>query len=93
MFVRGSRYESVTEAIYVAPDGREIRYKRLRFIPDARALQTYRVAQQDRLDLIAFRFYQDPEQFWRITDSNGAFVPDDLTRETGRRLIIPLAER
>jgi len=93
MFVRGSRYASVTEAIYVVPDGREIRYKRLRFIPDARALQTYRVAQQERLDLIAFRFYQDPEQFWRICDANRAFVPDDLTRETGRRLIIPLAER
>lgn len=93
MFFRGSRYEGVAEAIYVSPAGQEIRYKRLRFIPSARALQTYRVVQQDRLDLIAFRFYQDPEHFWRICDANGAFVPDDLTREAGRRLTIPLAER
>lgn len=93
MFFRGSRYEGVEEAIFVSPAGQEIRYKRLRFTPDARALQSYRVAQQDRLDLIAFRFYQDPEQYWRICDANRAFLPADLTRETGFRLIIPLAER
>ena len=64
-----------------------------RLIPDPAALQTHQVAAGDRLDLIAFRFYQDPEQYWRICDANRALLPEDLTREVGRRLRIPFAER
>ena len=29
-------------------------------------------ADGDRLDLISYRFYRDPEQFWRICDANRA---------------------
>jgi hypothetical protein len=93
MFAKGSRYETVPDAVYNTPAGREIVYKRLRLIPDPPALQAHRVTAGDRLDLIAFRFYQDPEQYWRLCDGNRALLPDDLTREVGRRLRIPLAER
>lgn len=93
MFARGSRYETVPDAIYRTPAGREILYKRLRLIPDPAVLQTFQVAAGDRLDLIAFRFYQDPEQYWRICDANRALLPADLTGEVGRRLRIPLAQR
>jgi hypothetical protein len=93
MFFRGSRYERVADAVYVTAAGREIPYKRLRIIPDTVALQEYVVKQADRLDLIAFNFHNDPEQFWRICDANNAFLPDDLTSESGRRLLISLAER
>ena len=48
----------------------------------------HRVAQGDRLDLIAYRFYQDPEQFWRICDANRALDPDELEAEVGRQLAI-----
>ncbi len=93
MFAKGSRYENVPEAIYEAPSGRQVRYKRLRILPDPTAIQLYRVAAADRLDLIAFRFYRDPEQFWRICDANDALLPDDLLAEIGRQLRIPLPER
>jgi hypothetical protein len=93
MFARGSRYERVAEAVYITIASLQIPYKRLRIIPDTIALQTYTVAQLDRLDRIAFRFYQDPEQFWRICDANHALLPEELTSEAGRRLVIPLAER
>jgi predicted component of type VI protein secretion system len=56
-------------------------------------VQGYVVARGDRLDLIAFRFYRDPEQFWRLCDGNRAMRPDDLVAEPGRQLIVPLAGR
>jgi hypothetical protein len=93
MFFRGSRYEKVADAVYVTADGREIPYKRLRITPGTIPLQEYVVAQRDRLDLIAFRFHNDPEQFWRICDANSAFLPEDLTSESGRRLVISLSEK
>jgi hypothetical protein len=94
MFAKGSRYETVPDVVWTDPAGREIVYKRLRVIPSpGPAVQGYLVSGGDRLDLIAFRLYRDPEQFWRICDGNTAMRPDDLVAELGRRLVIPLAGR
>jgi nucleoid-associated protein YgaU len=93
MFFRGSRYENVPDAVWTDPAGLEIPYKRLRLLPSPAAIQAYRVQTGDRLDLIAFGVYQDPEQFWRICDGNRALRPDDLLVPPGRTLRIPLAER
>jgi hypothetical protein len=89
MFDAGSRYETVPEAVFVAADGRELLYKLLRRIPDAPRLAEHIVAPDDRLDLLAFRFYGDPEQFWRLCDANRALDPADLLAEPGRRLVVP----
>ena len=72
------------------PEGRTIRYKRVRFIPDARGTFGHRVKDGDRLDLISYQSYKDPEQFWRICDANLAMVPEDLVEEPGRLLLIPI---
>jgi len=94
MFPKGSRYETVPDVVWTDPAGREIVYKRLRVIPSpGPAVRGYLVSGGDRLDLIAFRLYRDPEQFWRICDGNTAMRPDDLVAELGRRLVIPLAGR
>jgi nucleoid-associated protein YgaU len=93
MFEPGSRYEDVPEALYVAPDGRELRYKRLRSVRTAPSLGEHVVVRGDRLDLLAFRFYGDPEQFWRLCDANRALEPDDLVRKPGRRLVVPAVVR
>jgi hypothetical protein len=91
MFAPGSRYERVPQAIYVARDGVQIPYVLLRpFPPAAPSGQVHEVTDYERLDLIAYRFYGDPEQFWRICDGNGELRPDDL-EVVGRRLRIPLA--
>ena len=90
MFFRGSRYEPVPEAQLITSEGRTIRYKRVRFIPDAPGSLAQQVNQGDRLDLISYRIYKDPEQFWRICDANLALLPEELTAEPGRRLLIPV---
>jgi hypothetical protein len=90
MFFRGSRYEAVPETEITTPEGRTVRYKRARFIPETPGVLPYTVAQGDRLDLIACKTFRDPEQFWRICDANLATRPDDLVEETGRLLLIPV---
>ena len=92
MFARGSRYATVATAVYVDASGQALPYKLLRVFPNPPAHQSHVVAQGERLDLIAHRYYRDPEQFWRICDANRALRPDDLTAEVGRRLAIPLAQ-
>lgn len=90
MFFRGSRYEPIPDAAITTPEGRTIRYKRVRFIPETRGTFAHRVVDGDRLDLISYQTYKDPEQFWRICDANLAMLPEELVEEPGRRLLIPV---
>ena len=90
MFFKGSRYASVSDAVYVDERGREIPYKRLRLLPSPPVHQAHVVGQGQRLDTIAFQYYRDPEQFWRIADANTTLDPEALTQIVGRRLGIPL---
>ncbi len=90
MFFRGSRYESVADTELTTSDGRVVRYKRVRFIPETTGIVSHIVMEGDRLDLIAYQVYRDPEQYWRICDANQALRPDDLVDEPGRRLRLPI---
>jgi hypothetical protein len=90
MFFRGSRYEPVPDAEITTPGVRTIRYKRVRFIPETRGTFGHRVKDGDRLDLISYQSYKDPEQFWRICDANLATIPEELVEEPGRLLLIPV---
>jgi hypothetical protein len=92
MFASNSRYINVADATYTSLSGRQISYKLLRLTPDAPTLRVHTVAQEDRLDLVSFAFYSDPEQFWRICDANLALRPDDLM-QIGTQLQIPLVQR
>jgi hypothetical protein len=92
MFFRGSRYETVKDAELVLEGGRVIRYKRVRFIPDTHGSLPHLVQQGERLDLVAYQFYKDPEQFWRICDANDALRPRELVSRSGRRLLVPVPE-
>lgn len=90
MFFRGSRYEPIPDAEVTTVEGRTIRYKRTRFIPETRGTFGHRVIDGERLDLISYQSYKDPEQFWRICDANLAMLPEELVEEPGRRLLIPV---
>ena len=92
MFFKGSRYATVGEGQITDSKGREIRYKKIRFIPETAAQMGHVVSQGERLDHIAHRYYQDPERFWRICDANRAMWPPDLMAEIGRTIAIPRAE-
>lgn len=95
MFEPTSRYSSLEEAKYTTPDGREIAYKRRRFLPQGRTmplLAEVTVTQGDRLDLMASRTLGDPKQFWRICDANNGMKPADLTAELGTIIRVPLPQ-
>jgi hypothetical protein len=89
MFFRGSRYEHILEAEIKDRDGRTIRYKRMRFIPEAESPLGETVREDDRPDLLAYRVLGDPEQFWRLSDLNRVQRPVDLTDTAGRRVRVP----
>jgi len=93
MFFKGSRYEKVEEAKIIAASGKTVKYIRIRFIAETAAIQQHKVAQAERLDLIAQQHYKDPLLFWRICDANKAMLPDELVAEVGRRILIPTALR
>lgn len=93
MFFRGSRYEIIASAELSTADGRTIRYKRMRFIPETPGVLPYRTRAEDRLDHIAFQTYGDAEQFWRICDANRAVRPDALIEQPGTRLLLPVPLR
>ena len=92
MFSITSRYANIADATYQDASGRKFSYKLLRLIPAAPTLLVHTFVQQDRLDLLAAKFYTDPEQFWRICDANFAMRPDDL-QHVGLVLEIPLVQR
>jgi hypothetical protein len=91
MFASGSRYERVPQAIAVDRNGRQVPYVLLRTFPGLAPTQrTIVLGDGDRLDLVSFRFYGDPEQYWRICDGNRVLRPEDA-EVVARRLVIPLA--
>ena len=92
MFFKRSRYAKVPEHTIADANGRPIRYKATRFIPDTpNALVGHRVSDEERLDHIAWQHYRDAERFWRICDANRAMWPDDLLEEAAI-LRIPSSE-
>ena len=92
MFFRGSRYERVPTKDYASADGRVIRYKALRSIPDTRGIARHVVDEGERPDHLAFDAFRDPGRFWRIADANLVIDPRELTAEPGRVLDIPESE-
>lgn len=92
MFDHTSRYYPLETAFWTGPDGREIAYKRRRFLPQPESLQIlaeWPVAQGDRFDLVAARTLGDSQASWRIADANRVMDPVELTEQIGRRLLIP----
>ena len=91
LFASNSRYLGLDTNTLTTMDGTTISYVKRRFLPQPGQLAqvaAYTVVQGDRLDVIAARYLNDPELFWRICDANGAMRPSDLTCQRGRTLRI-----
>jgi hypothetical protein len=89
------RYDGIEVAVFVRADGTEIPYLRRRLPPDPErltVLTTHEVSEGDRPDLLAFRYFGDAGQWWRIADANPVLDPDELTATPGARLRITLPE-
>jgi nucleoid-associated protein YgaU len=94
MFDPASRYYEIENAVITGPDGREIPFKRRRFLPQGEAMLTLvevTVVEGDRLDQIAARTLGDPEHFWRVADANNTLDPMALA-EPGARLRVPVPQ-
>ena len=89
MFERGSRYEAVPDATHVTPDGRAIRHKCLRIIPQPGGAAEHALKQEERLDRVAYTWFGDARQWWRVADANLELDPARLEAEPGRVLTIP----
>lgn len=95
MFEHTSRYDPIETAMYETADGRNIPYKRRRFLPQGETLPLLAeaiVGVDDRLDRIAARMLGDAEHFWQVCDANNALNPFDLADKVGRALRIPLPQ-
>lgn len=89
MFQTNSRYIDIDNKSTQTEDGKTTLYKKRRFLPKASDMifvQEISIAKGDRLDNIATRFIGDPEQFWRICDSNNILHPLELTNNPGRTI-------
>ena len=92
MFFKGSRYANVPDLTLTTSEGREVKYKKVRFTPTTEAQAGHLVHQGERLDHIAQEYYRDPERYWRIADANQVLWPGELTEEAGRVILIPPSE-
>ena len=88
MFKRGSRYEKTDNYLYASSDGTKYLVKKIRKVPDDDSKVFHIVKQGDRLDIMAFIYYDDPTKFWIISDSNKEMYPDDALIR-GNRIAIP----
>ena len=55
-------------------------------------LQEHVVTQNERPDNLTAQYLSDPEQFWRVCDSNVVMYPNELIETLGRRIKITLPE-
>jgi hypothetical protein len=88
MLFKGSRYEKVGTYQVTDESGQTVTALKIRFIPPTPAGYLHTFTADERLDLLAFNFYRNPEKFWLIADANTEMDPDDLL-EPGRQLLIP----
>lgn len=97
-YPRSSRYHDAEIGVHRTPDGTEVRYTKRRLLPplgDERAdgdeSATHTVSSGERPDLLAQRYFGDPDQWWQIADANPVLDPQELTVEAGRDIRIPHA--
>jgi hypothetical protein len=90
-----SRYDGVEAGSVVVPDGtggqREVAYLLARTPRDPATvvpLAWHRVAEDDRIDLIAHRYLGDPLGWWRVCDANAALDPAALAGPANEGAVI-----
>jgi hypothetical protein len=88
MFLESSRYHRIRKEEAEASDGRIVKVVALRRLP-AVAGEPTPVKENDRLDIIAQRLYDDPTKFWHVADANTELRAGELVDEPGRVIDVP----
>jgi hypothetical protein len=86
MFAKNSRYRPLPDVVTLDIKGRTLPAKSARLLPAVTGTFLHTVKADDRLDQLAFQYYQQPRKWWRICDANPAFLsPQDLL---GKELLV-----
>jgi hypothetical protein len=88
VFLESSRYHRVRKDEAKARDGRVVKVVTLRRLPALGGDPTT-IKENDRLDIIAQRLYDEPTMFWHIADANTELQAGDLVAEPGRVINVP----
>jgi hypothetical protein len=74
MFSKISRYRFLADMVSRDARGRTKVTKDLRLPPDVTGDFRHTLADTDRLDHLAFKYYKQPTKWWRICDANPEFM-------------------
>jgi hypothetical protein len=74
MFSKISRYRKLTDMVIIDAQGHRLASKSLRLLPDVTGTFLHTVEEVDRLDHLAFKYYSQPRNWWRICDANPEFM-------------------
>ena len=88
MIFKTSRFAQVGVYSVTDAQGRTHQALKVRFIPPTPAVFRHTVTEGDRLDLLAFKYYNKADRFWLMCDANNAMRPEELL-QPGRAVLIP----
>ena len=74
MFSKISRYRKLSDVITIDTRGRELESKNLRLLPEVSGKFQHTVEEIDRLGHLAFKYYKQSRNWWRICDANPEFM-------------------
>jgi hypothetical protein len=92
MFSKISRYRNLPDVAVQDAKGRVLSARSLRLQPEVSGTFRHTVEEADRLDHLAFKYYDQPRDWWRIADGNPEFLsPQALLGDEPRSTIrLPL---
>ena len=83
MFFKNSRYRKLPDEVTVDTKGRRLLSKSLRSLPEVTGIFLHTIEDSDRLDHLAYKYYNQPRKWWRICDANPEFMsPQALLGKT-----------
>lgn len=74
MFSKISRYRNEPDDVTVDARGRTLESKGLRLLPEVTGAFLHIIEAGDRLDHLAYKYYNQSRNWWRIIDANPAFL-------------------
>jgi hypothetical protein len=88
VFSRISRYRNLPEVTVPDARGRVVLSKSLRLLPAAGGTFVHTIDAFDRLDHLAYKYYRQSRDWWRIADANPGFLsPHALLGHEPRRVL------
>ena len=73
MFSKISRYRKLPNVVTLDARSRALESKSLRLTPEVPTQTQHILEGSDRLDQVAYKYYQQPRNWWRICDANAEF--------------------